>query len=311
MKVFEFLEEERSEGRPVSNELLRRRALQIAGGMQLEDTFTASAGWIARWKSRFGVGIRCGTNSSQFVPANYADKLMTFRKVVISIRKNKNISPSNIINMDQTMCRFDMPPSRTNSKKGMKTVRIKTTRAEKKGFTVALAATADGRKLPAVIIFKERGGALGVRVKSKLKIPANVRVRASTNGWMTAPEYHHWLTSVLKKQDERRLLIVDSYRAHITKESTDIVKRGCNAELVVIPGGCTSVAQPMDKCINRPFKQQIRDQWQEWMRGDRPKTPSGNLKQPTRQDVIDWVSQAWTYITTNELLCSLIPFTPA
>ena len=162
--------------------------------------------------------------------------------------------------MDQTMCRFDMPPSRTNSKKGMKTVRIKTTRAEKKGFTVALAATADGRKLPAVLIFKERGGALGVRV---LKIPANVRVRASTNGWMTAPEYHHWLTSVLKKQDERRLLIVDSYRAHITKESTDVVKRGCNAKLVVISGGCTSVAQPMDKCINRPFKQQIRDQWQE------------------------------------------------
>ena len=138
MKVFEFLEEERSEVRPVSNEQLRRRTLQIADGMQLEDTFTASAGWIARWKSRFGVGIRCGTNSSQFVPANYADKLMTFRKAVISIRKNKNISPSNIINMDQTMCRFDMPPSRTNSKKGKKTVRIKTTRAEKKGFTVAL-----------------------------------------------------------------------------------------------------------------------------------------------------------------------------
>ena len=54
-----------------------------------------------------------------------------------------------------------MPPKRTNTKKGAKTVRIKTTRAEKKGFTVALAAMADGTKLPAVIIFKERGGVLG------------------------------------------------------------------------------------------------------------------------------------------------------
>ena len=50
------------------------------------------------------------------------------------------------------MCRFDMPYSRTNSIRGVKTVRIKNTQAEKKGFTVALAASADGTKLPAVIV---------------------------------------------------------------------------------------------------------------------------------------------------------------
>lgn len=47
MKLFEFMEEERSERRPVSNKLLRVRALQIAGGLQIEGTFTASTGWIA------------------------------------------------------------------------------------------------------------------------------------------------------------------------------------------------------------------------------------------------------------------------
>ena len=81
VKLFEFLEEERSEGRPVLNELLRVRALQIAGGLQMEGTFTASPGWIARWKRRFGVGIRCGTNTSQYVPADYADKLLSFTKL--------------------------------------------------------------------------------------------------------------------------------------------------------------------------------------------------------------------------------------
>ena len=45
--------------------------------------------------------------------------------------------------------------SRTNNKKGDKTIHIKTTHAEKKSFTVALAATASGVKLPAVIVFKE------------------------------------------------------------------------------------------------------------------------------------------------------------
>ena len=35
-------------------------------------------------------------------------------------------------------------------------VRIMTTRAEKKGFTVVLAAAGGGKELPAVIIFKGR-----------------------------------------------------------------------------------------------------------------------------------------------------------
>ena len=74
--------------------------------------------------------------------------------------------------------------------------------AEKKGFTVALAAMADGTKLPAVIIFKERVGVLGERVRRSLRVPSNVRVRSSTNGWMTATEYQHWLVRVLGKERE-------------------------------------------------------------------------------------------------------------
>ena len=85
-----------------------------------------------------------------------------------------------------------------------------------------------------------------------------------------------------------------------------MVKSECNAKLVIIPGGCTSVAQPMDKCINRPFKQRVREHWQEWMRQGRPMTPSGNLKQPTRQYVIDWVSQAWSSIKKDTLVHSFL-----
>ena len=38
----------------------------------------------------------------------------------------------------------------------------------KKGFIVALCASAAGEKLPVYIIFKERGGKLGARVKAAL-----------------------------------------------------------------------------------------------------------------------------------------------
>ena len=204
------------------------------------------------------------------------------------------------------MCRFDMPPNRTNHKKGAKTVRIKTTRAEKKGFTVALAATAAGENLPAVVVFKERGGVLGERVRWSLHVPANVRVRATTNGWMTAEEYHHWLQHVYGREVEQRLLVVDIYRPHQTVASINFAKRECNTDVIVIPDSCTSIAQPMDKCINNPFKEAMRACWEEWMRGDRQKTLMRNLKQPTRQEVLTWVSKAWGSIKQETLVRSFL-----
>ena len=123
---------------------------------------------------------------------------------------------------------------------------------------------------------------------------------------MTAEEYRFWLLSVYKKDTKRRLLVVDSYRPHMTEESITIVDRQCNADVVIIPGGCTSICQPMDKCINRPFKVAMREHWEKWMRQDRPTTAAGNLKQPTRQDAINWVSQAWDSIGTETIVKSFL-----
>ena len=72
-KVFEFLENERSKGRPVSNQLLKTKALQIAGGLGIEN-FQGSCGLLSRWKQRYNVGVRAGTSSAQRLPADYADQ---------------------------------------------------------------------------------------------------------------------------------------------------------------------------------------------------------------------------------------------
>ena len=158
-RVFEFLKGKRSDGRPVTNTSLQIKAVQIAAGLGLT-TFGASSRWLWPWKRRYSVRIHCGTNNSQKVPADYADQIIQFHKTIIAVCKAKKIDPSHIINMDHTMCGFDMPPACTNIIRRRKTIRIKTTCAEKKGlnFIVALAAAADGTKLPATIIFKECGG---------------------------------------------------------------------------------------------------------------------------------------------------------
>ena len=58
----------------------------------------------------------------------------------------------------------------------------------------------------------------------------------------------------------------------------------------------------MDKCVNRPFKEAVQQSWEEWLRMPRALTQKGNLKQPTRQDVLSWVSKAWHGIKTDLLV---------
>ena len=63
-----------------------------------------------------------------------------------------------------------------------------------------------------------------------------------------------WITKVwvqyIKKQPS--LLVLDSFSAHLTEEN-QVIFAHCNTTVIAIPGGCTSVLQPLDVSINRPF----------------------------------------------------------
>ena len=101
---------------------------------------------------------------NQKVPEDYYSQIWNFRAQVMKAHMKHDLASFEIVNMDQTMCRFGMVPRHTNDIRGTRTVRIIHTRANKKGFTVALAAKGNGEKLPALVIFKEGNGELGPRV---------------------------------------------------------------------------------------------------------------------------------------------------
>ena len=95
---------------------------------------------------------------------------------------------------------------------------------------------------------------------------------------MMAREYEHWLVHVYRKESHCCLLIVDSYKPYQTEDSIKKVKDCCNSGVIIILGGYTSIVQPMDSCINQPFKEYMRTSWQEWMQQDRAKSKKGKLK---------------------------------
>ena len=76
--------------------------------------------------------------------------------------------------------------------------------------------------------------------------------------------------------------------------------------IICFSGGCTSLAQPVDVSIYKPFKDEMRELWMEWRKSGNARTRQGNLKQPTRQNALNWVAAAWESIAEGIVVHSFL-----
>ena len=99
---------------------------------------------------------------------------------------------------------------------------------------------------------------------------------------------------VMKKR--KSMLVWDMFRGHLT-ENVKKTAQKMDTTLAVIPGGLTSLLQPLDVCLNKPFKDRLRKMWIEWMAsGDVKTTKADNLMKPHIELVSKWVKDAWDTI---------------
>lgn len=190
-----------------------------------------------------------------------------------------------IINMDETPMYFDMVPNWTVSKKGAKEIRIRSSGAEKRRFTVVLACTSGGEMLPTLVIFK------GKR-QLKFSAPNNVKATVQVKGWMDSELMLRWFRGVVLPYTHSRktLLVLDSFSAHESTEFLELA-RSKNVDISLIPGGCTSKVQPLDVCLNRPFKSALRSQWQIYMEEQMESDPNlAKLVTPSKEEICSWIS---------------------
>ena len=104
-----------------------------------------------------------------------------------------------------------------------------------------------------------------------------------------------WIKDIYLKytKKERSLLVLDSFRGHLT----DSVKKTCrkgNTVMAVIPGGWTSKVQPLDISLNKPFKAELRQSWGVYMRvaSRAAREKSERVKAATKEEVVGWLASA-------------------
>src|SRR4051794_23471706 len=97
------------------------------------------------------------------------------------------------------------------------------------------------------------------------------------------------------------MMVYDSFRGHL-EESVKKKFHENGIDLAVIPGGLTSICQPLDVAINKPFKDNLRKEWHIWMsNGGAGETAKGNLRRAKISDVCGWVKRSWEGVS-NEII---------
>jgi len=96
-------------------------------------------------------------------------------------------------------------------------------------------------------------------------------------------------------------LIMDVHSAQKSDTIQTILEEECNTEVTYVPGGCTSLVQPIDVVFNKPFKTVVDRLATTHMQENLDAYVTGGLSASRRSVLITkWVGQAWEEVSANK-----------
>ena len=129
-----------------------------------------------------------------------------------------------------------------------------------------------------------------------------VILTSSANGWMNDELTADWLRlrTVIGKLSFRKQILVSDAISSTVRRKKEELRKGYNISTAVIPGGCTKYIQAPDVSWNKPFKQHLCTQYDDWLaNGDKEFTKGGNIKAPPLKTLVEWVKTAWSLLSSD------------
>jgi transposase len=304
-ELLQFIFEHREQGMAVSVNMVAAKASQLSAGFHGK-SHNAKYHSARRFVLSQGLVFRLGTNKSQRSPAEVAAEALDYMQTVArpKIAQGQGIRHEDfILNMDQTPIPFTFNARKTIESVGRRTVHIRKSTNDTKRATYAVTVTASGKILKPLLVFKgTRNGRIMIR-----EFPTyedDMVYLCQPAAWMDEGVMLIWVDQVLRPYVQTKpagvipILFLDSYRCHMMQSVVGKIQ-DLGVEVEIIPGGCTCLCQPVDVGINKPLKNRIRQQWEEWMVQEGLET--GTTAPPKRQDIVGWVRTA-----TNSLPAQMI-----
>jgi len=244
--------------------------------------FSFSNGWFYGFLTRNSISLRFTTNISQKIPTDYLSAIISwlqFNRRNSQIRSGTADEPrvvgryllNSICNMDETPLPFEFLDGQTYADKGSKSVQVKASNSgwNKRQATIILAAFGGGKsRVRPTIIFRGKEKYEGSREQFYRKkreeetsrYHSGIVVRWNETAYANSELLVDWINTMLVPAlpPGPRLLALDVAKFHST-EAVLSTLRLHNIVPSMIPPGCTSLIQPLDVSINKPFKDILRD----------------------------------------------------
>jgi hypothetical protein len=169
-----------------------------------------------------------------------------------------------VLNMDETSVQLlDAPVTAVVATASKQAAKISTPVNVGTKITTFPTVTASGERLPLCAVLKGKTP----RCLKKIQEGASSDVRKvqlyySEKGWINEEIMQRYLHDVLLPYTNSlpAALILDSYPAHFTPAVRDAAA-AMNLQLIQVPGGCTSVLQPLDVSFNGPLLMKRKQLW--------------------------------------------------
>ena len=178
---------------------------------------------------------------------------------------------------------------------GAQTVWVKSlsSRLDKRQATVQLTVHADGvPHTPPIIVFRGKG--LRINSKEQQLWDKRVVVRFQENAWVDENISRQWVQSIWKQKTfDPRVLILDMHSAQKTPALLHALSLR-NTIPAFIPAGYTSLIQPLDVALNKPFKNLVDAQYNNHFEANLDAWALGKISASGRRILMtSWIGAAW------------------
>lgn len=140
--------QQREKGSPISGPMLQEKAVFYQNTFKDgEEGFTASAGWLDRWKKRYGVRQLsvCGEKLSADTAA-----VEPFCRLIKELMDKENLTLDQVYNCDETGLNFKMLPAKTLASKEEKSAPGH--KKSKERLTILACSNATGNHKPKLVV---------------------------------------------------------------------------------------------------------------------------------------------------------------
>jgi hypothetical protein len=237
-----------------------------------------TTGWLRGFLKRYQLSLRVPTRhviptartppnsihwtgNSTSAEAQVVQKTRKFHQFLTALHQQHPIQ--DIINVDQTPVWWNalLANTKTLDHRGRK--QITTTMSQpgnpREKISVILACSRSGQKLPPAIVVQSHRQFKQARIQ----LIHGVLVFWNPGTSMCNGDImRRWIAIMMgqrvpKNDEHRNILIMDSFRGHLTQDVRDACQQS-RAIPAIIPGGLTSHLQPLDLTVNRSFKSKLK-----------------------------------------------------